>query len=142
VTQFHESRRNFLGINVDGRAQIGQYFSPLLWTAVAKQEGERGRGWNGSVIPADGTSHEWSLSYDPAANNGLGAITVTFDNQTTTLNLTDQMRREGATFDRFGMFTSRMGGGRIKIWLDDLQYTARAHDGEVGREHRDADAAP
>ncbi len=34
--------------------------------------------------------------------------------------------RKGASFDRFGLFTSTAGGQMVKIYLDDLTYTARA----------------
>jgi hypothetical protein len=35
-------------------------------------------------------------------------------------------KAEGATFDRFGLFTSRTGGQMVKIYLDDLKYSTRA----------------
>ena len=31
-----------------------------------------------------------------------------------------------ATLDRFGLFTSQAGGQMVKIFLDDLKYTAAA----------------
>jgi hypothetical protein len=33
-------------------------------------------------------------------------------------------KEEGATFDRFGVFTSDIGGQMVKIYFDDLKYTA------------------
>jgi hypothetical protein len=35
------------------------------------------------------------------------------------------MRRLGATFDRFGMANVRRGGNSVRVYLDDLTYTAR-----------------
>jgi hypothetical protein len=34
------------------------------------------------------------------------------------------VKAEGARLDRFGLFSSRVGGSKVKIWLDDLEYTA------------------
>jgi hypothetical protein len=31
---------------------------------------------------------------------------------------------KGATFDHFGLFTTHRGGSYVKIYFDDLQYTA------------------
>ena len=43
-----------------------------------------------------------------------------------TLSLKPGQKAEGASFDRFGLFTSTAGGQMVKIYLDDLTYTARA----------------
>jgi hypothetical protein len=77
------------------------------------------------VLRPDGKPHEWTLSYDPAANDGRGAVTVTLDKETVTLNLRDKVRAQGAQLDRFGMFASHNGGSKVKIWFDDLTYTAQ-----------------
>jgi hypothetical protein len=34
------------------------------------------------------------------------------------------IKAEGARFDRFGLFTSTIGGQVVKIYLDDLKYTS------------------
>ena len=52
-------------------------------------------------IKNDGTRYHWTLDYDPQ-----GA--------------------EGASLDRFGLFNVMVGGHMVKIYLDDLTYTARA----------------
>lgn len=41
------------------------------------------------------------------------------------LPLKEGQKSEGATLDRFGLFTSDIGGQQVKIYLDDLKYTAR-----------------
>jgi hypothetical protein len=33
-------------------------------------------------------------------------------------------KAEGARLDRFGLFTSTIGGQMVKIYFDDLRYTA------------------
>jgi len=35
------------------------------------------------------------------------------------------VKTQGATFDRFGVTNVGTGGGHVKFYLDDLQYTAR-----------------
>jgi hypothetical protein len=54
----------------------------------------------------------------------MGAIDVNLGDETTTLVLRKGIKASGATFDRFGMFNSTIGGQVVKIYLDDLQYTA------------------
>jgi hypothetical protein len=34
----------------------------------------------------------------------------------------------GGTFDRFGLFTTHIGGSYVKIYFDDLAYTAVGAD--------------
>jgi hypothetical protein len=36
------------------------------------------------------------------------------------------LKAEGASFDRFGLFTPAIGGQIVRIYLDDLTYTVRA----------------
>ena len=112
--------RNFVGVQVEGPTRIGHYFMPRLATA----KGTKAAAEKGPVLRPDGKPHTWSLRYDPAANDGRGAITVTLDAETATLNLRDKVRAEGALLDRFGIFSSHVGGSKVKIYLDDLEYTA------------------
>ena len=71
-----------------------------------------------------GKVFEWSLVYDPAANGGKGEIHVTLGKETVTLALKKGLKAEGARFDRFGLFNSTAGGQLVRIFLDDLKYTA------------------
>ena len=73
-----------------------------------------------------GKSYDWSLVYDPAANNNLGEIKLTLGDEFVVLPLKPGRKKEGATLDRFGMFTSQAGGQLVRIYLDDLTYTAAA----------------
>ncbi|HLQ44637.1 MAG TPA: hypothetical protein VK137_07915 [Planctomycetaceae bacterium] len=41
-----------------------------------------------------------------------------------TLALKPGQRTQGANLDRFGLFTSTAGGQMVKIYFDDLTYTA------------------
>jgi hypothetical protein len=68
-----------------------------------------------------GVPHAWSITYDPAANNGGGAVTVTLGGETAVCHLDSGHKADGATFDRFGLLPvlkSADGGG--EVWLDDV----------------------
>lgn len=110
---------NFLGVHVGGPTRVGHYFQPSFTTA----HGEKGQAKTGPVLEPGKVDH-WSLTYDPAAHDGQGAIQVTLGEQSVTLVLKKGLKAQGATFDRLGLFTSNIGGQVVKIFLDDLQYTA------------------
>ena len=57
------------------------------------------------------------------ANGGDGTLRLTLDQETTTFNLRPGHKAEGATLDRFGVFTVRAGGSHVKVYFDDLEYT-------------------
>ena len=79
---------------------------------------------NGGPILKPGKVYGWSLVYDPAAEGGQGAVSVTLGTESVTLVLRKGVKAQGASFDRFGLFTSDVGGGLVRIFLDDLKYTA------------------
>jgi hypothetical protein len=109
---------HFLGIHVGGPTRVGHYFHPSLATA----KGTRAQAKTGRVLEP-GKVYEWSLVYDPAADSGNGAIQVTLAKEAVTLPLRKGIKTQGATFDRFGVFTSNIGGQIVRIYLDDLRYT-------------------
>ena len=67
---------NFLGIKVGGPTRVGHYFLP----AFTINEQVRGLPDKGPVL-RPGKTYEWSLVYDPAANDGQGAITATLGDE-------------------------------------------------------------
>jgi hypothetical protein len=77
-------------------------------------------------ILAPNKAYEWSLVYDPSAENGKGAIHVTLGKESVTLPLRQGIRKQGGRFDRFGMLTSNIGGQIVRVYLDDLTYTAKS----------------
>lgn len=113
-------RGDFLGIHLEGPTRVGHYFQPQIVTA----KGSRAEPGKGAVLRPDSKPHTWSIAYDPAAEEGRGAVTVTLDAERSTFALPRGRRAEGAQFDRFGFFSSRIGGSRVKVFLDDLEYTA------------------
>jgi hypothetical protein len=116
--------RNFIGIHVGGPTRIGHYFIPQL----AAGDGTKGKVEKGPVL-TPGRVFDWSLVYEPEANDGNGEMRVTLGSESVTLPLKPGLRKRGANFDRFGLFTSTIGGQMVRIFLDDLKYTvARGPD--------------
>jgi hypothetical protein len=109
-----------MGISLADSSSVGYYFTGFC-NAKDRQSAAKG----GPVITPTGKPRQFTFQYDPKANNGVGRVTFTLDDKTTTFDLTPEMRRSGATFDRFGMANVRRGGNSVTIYLDDLSYTAR-----------------
>jgi hypothetical protein len=57
---------------------------------------------------------------------GKGTIEATLGNESVTLPLRDGDKAKGASLDRFGLFTTHRGGSFVRIYFDDLTYTARS----------------
>ncbi len=110
---------NFLGVHVGGPTRIGHYFIPRCATA----KGTMAKVEKGPVL-TPGKVFDWSLLYDPTANDGQGQLRVTLGKETVTLALKKGLKTEGARFDRFGLFNSTIGGQLVRIYLDDLTYTS------------------
>ncbi len=110
---------DFLGITVGGPTRIGHCFRPSLTTG----KGTRLQLEQAPVLKP-GRSYDWTLVYDPAGNINLGEIKVTLGDESVTLPFKQGRKKDGATFDRFGLFTSQAGGQMVRIFLDDLSYTA------------------
>jgi hypothetical protein len=106
--------KDFVGIHVGGPTRVGHYFAP--W--VATSEGLIGKLEKAPVILSDSKSRPWSLEYDPAAK----IVTVKLGDESATLKL--KPFKGAATLDRFGFLTVSNGGQMVKIYLDDLTYTA------------------
>jgi hypothetical protein len=109
---------NFLGVHIGGPTRVGHYFSPYLTAA----KGTSARVKSGPVLVPNKV-FEWSMIYDPTAG-GAGEIRVKLGDESATLPLTKKLKAEGAKFDRFGLLTSPIGGQLVRIYLDDLKYTA------------------
>jgi hypothetical protein len=113
------NERNFVGVHIGGPTRIGHYFSPAFATA----KGSRGKVDEATVL-VPGKTYNWSLVYDPAANHGNGELKTTLGDESVTLALKLGQKAEGANLDRFGFFTTTIGGQMVKIYVDDLEYTA------------------
>ncbi|MEO6741523.1 MAG: hypothetical protein ABIP20_14850 [Chthoniobacteraceae bacterium] len=110
---------NFVGVHIGGPTRVGHYFIPVF----ANSSGVRAKVEQGPVL-TPGRNFEWTLNYDPAANGGNGEIRVTLGEKSVTLALKPGQKAHGATLDRFGVFNSIAGGQMVKLYFDDLTYTA------------------
>jgi hypothetical protein len=124
---------NFVGVKIGGPTRVGHYFLPAYATAKqTKIERSSGRQHPArlSVQRSEGPVlvpqevFQWKVVYDPAGNGGKGAIEATLGNESVTLPLKDGDQAKGASFDRFGLFTSHLGGSFVRVYFDDLKYTA------------------
>jgi hypothetical protein len=115
---------DFLGIKVGGPTRVGHYFLP----AFTVNDQLRGLPNEGPVLEP-GKTYDWSLIYDPQAENGNGAITATLGDKSVALRLRpgQRMKAKGAVLDHFGMLAIGPGGQIVKLYLDDMQYTAAAN---------------
>jgi hypothetical protein len=124
---------NFVGVKIGGPTRIGHYFLPAY--ATARPKGAKievvgqhpvnvsvDRGTGPVFVPEK--AYEWKLVYDPAGNGGKGTITATLGDESVTLALKNGDKEKGASFDRFGLFTGNRGGSFVRIYFDDLKYTA------------------
>jgi hypothetical protein len=111
--------QDFVGVRIEGPTRVGHYFAPI----VATDQGVLAKAAAAPVLVPDKRPRDWSIQYDPKANGGNGAIVVHLDNESATLDLKPR-DHHGAHLDRFGVFTPRVGGSQVKIFFDDLTYTA------------------
>ncbi len=109
---------HFLGVHVGGPTRVGHYFQPAFATA----KGTRGHA-NAGPLLTPGKVYDWSLVYDPTAEGDQGAIQVTLGQESVTHTL-KKGQKQDVRLDRFGLFTPVVGGQIVKIFLDDLKYTA------------------
>lgn len=113
------TQTNSLAIAIEGPSRVGQYFRAATWNS-------KGIGVlqsTGPLIPADSKPRRWSLRYSP---QGRGRVTVTLDEQSTSLELPEGMREQGAIFDHFGFFNFQPDGHYVRVFVDDLEFSASA----------------
>ncbi len=113
----------FLGVHIGGPTAIGHYFAP----EAATPRGTRAKVDSAPVLLAK-RSWAWSIEFDPQASGGNGRIVVKLGDESKSLDLPPGFRKDHIRLDRFGLFTSREGGGMLKLWIDDVRYSAGAGD--------------
>lgn len=90
-------------------------------------EGDRYQTTKTKPFPADGTVHEWSLTYDPDAAKGLGEITFVLDGQSYVIVLKEGHKADGVIFNRFGIMNVQTTGDGIEAFFDDLVIDGDKH---------------
>lgn len=108
----------FLGVHVGGPTRVGHYFQPAYSLGQGVKTAKTG------PVLAPERSYDWTLRYEPAGTNSSGRIVVMLGDESVSMLLSKQKTPEGTSFDRFGLFTSTIGGQMVRIFVDDLQYTA------------------
>ena len=119
-----------MGFTIGGPTRVGFYFAAFCTPTV-----ETSRSQNGPVIHPDRKRRRFTFDHDPTANGGVGRIVATLDDEKFVLDLTPEMRKTSATFDRFGLSSPRVGGKWVTVYLDDLTYTARRSPGQRPAKH-------
>jgi hypothetical protein len=114
-----EDFHDFVGVRIEGPTRVGHYFAPSL----SSSSGKRRLSDKGPVLVPDGKSHTFQIDYNPAAGMS-GVIRATLDDESVDFPLKPDDRTAGATFDRFGLLAIRVGGNQVKVFLDDLSYSA------------------
>lgn len=110
---------DFIGVAVGGPSREGFMLAP----AYRLHNTERKTAERGPYIYPNGTPHDWTLEYSPAAGDSHGNITVTLDGQRVSLPLPREHQAMGAHFNRFGLITTHTDGNAQHIYFDDLIYT-------------------
>ncbi len=118
---------NTLVFRINGR---GKFFHPhleyttRLWkaqaTVIGRHDVEADR-----VYPIEAESgpkeYSWSITYDPEGNNGGGSMSCTFEDGKAAWDLLPGHRKEGATFDRFGLVNVMKSVDNAgHAWISDL----------------------
>ena len=98
--------------------------SPPFVNAVVALTPMAGETPESLLIELQEMEHEFGRVPKKVLNDGHGEMRVTLGKESVTLALKPGQKAQGANLDRFGLFTSTAGGQMVKIYLDDLKYTA------------------
>ena len=74
---------------------------------------------------ADGKVHEWSLDYEPDAAGGDGVLAFRIDDRKYEVPVPAEHKKDGATFDRFGIWNVEIHGEPMDAYFDDLVVDGR-----------------
>ncbi len=128
---------NFVGVKIGGPTKVGHFFLPAYATAKTTPIERIGVRQHAATVSIDkGTGpvfvpqkvFPWKIVYDPTGNRGKGTIEAKLGDESTTLNLNNGDKEKGAVLNRFGLFTTHRGGSFVRIYFDDITYTAGSED--------------
>ncbi|PWU19666.1 MAG: hypothetical protein C5B50_06025 [Verrucomicrobia bacterium] len=109
----------FLGVHVGGPTRVGHYFQP----AYSLENGIKKSSKTGPVL-TPGKTFEWTLRYEPVTRKSSGVLRVSLGGESTSLAVVKPDSWQSLGLDRFGLFTSPIGGQMVEVYFDDLRYTA------------------
>ena len=117
------TQTNALAVAIEGPSRTGHFFRAACWDAIGKGvlQGQ------GPILAPDGKPRNWSLQYTPKNSAGHSQITITLDDQKSSIELPDEVRRHGAVFTHFGFFNFQPDGHYLNVLIDDLEYSTRMH---------------
>lgn len=113
--QAEETLTNFVGVRIEGPTRVGHYFAPIFAASNAQR-----RHVEKSAVVTPGEPHTFAIDYDPSKRQ----LSTTLDGVVTTLIIRPEDQQAGAIFNRFGFRSVQTGGMQVKLWIDDLTYTA------------------
>ena len=116
---------NSLGIRVDGNG--GKFWMFYEYGTRSWQtggggafEGDRYQTTATPPFKSDGTSHDWSLDYQPGPADQPGKLLFRIDDRRHEVEVPVEHKRDGAVLDRFGFWNVQIAGAPLEMYLDDL----------------------
>ncbi|MGD9644528.1 MAG: hypothetical protein AB7U73_02380 [Pirellulales bacterium] len=116
---------NSLGVRVDGNG--GKYWMFYEYGTRSWQtggggafEGDRYQTTPTPPFPADGTSHAWSLAYQPGGADEPGRLVLEVDDRRYEVEVPVEHKRDGAALNRFGIWNVQIAGAPLELYVDDL----------------------
>mgnify|MGYP000863156188 CR=1 FL=1 len=123
-SQKHALPCDFMGFAIEGPSAQGFFAYPTY--RMQGDASSQGRYEGLPYIFPDGTSHDWTLTYDPGVSGSEGSIRFTLDNNPPViLAIPSEHVAEGASYNRFGFVTPWIDGNGQIVYLDDLTYTVK-----------------
>jgi hypothetical protein len=119
VAGFPES---FLGVAIEGPSREGFLFYPACHTSSGTTSYAYGSDLP-HILP-DGSSHDWSLEYEPPQADRPGRLRATLDGEGGSVDIA-RTASERIEFDRFGIITTWIDGNAQRVYFDDLTYTVK-----------------
>jgi hypothetical protein len=110
---------DFIGIKIGGPTRVGHLFAPNYFV------GEELRGLaEKAPVMVPGKAYDFTIAYDPTAEQGNGAIRATLGGESVKLALKpgQKEKMKAARFDKFGLFSIYPGGQIVKVYVDDLRF--------------------
>lgn len=126
------TQTNALAIAIEGPSRIGHYFRAAFWNSAGQGVLQA----EGPVLLPDAKSRPWTLRYSPQGADGRGEITVSLGDEKTSVALPEGVRKVGAVFDHFGFFNFQPDGHYVKVFVDDLEFSARNQTSEGSKTGR------
>ena len=135
---FHETSRgwrtpNSLVFRLDGNG--GKYwvfyeYGTRHWLTGGGGcfEGDRYQTTPTKPFKANGTTHTWSLDYDPAGADGNGLMTFVLDGKAYPQPLAPGHKMDGAEFNRFGAMNVQATGSGMEVSFHDLKLDGQPLD--------------